>query len=196
MLLLERLKSFHILLATQSPRRHQLLRAAGFHFDILPPAHTDEDYPADIPLNEVAVFLAKKKASNISAQHPNDLIITADTVVIWNDTILNKPADVAEAISMLQKLSNNVHRVVTGVCLKTSNRLHAFSDTTQVSFRKLTHEEIEYYVTHFHPLDKAGAYGAQDWIGLVGISSITGSYFNVMGLPVEKLYTELEKFIG
>jgi len=195
MLLLDRLKSYRILLATQSPRRHQLMKAAGFHFDIVHPGHGDEDYADDLPLEEVAVFLARKKSSHVSLQQHNEIVITADTTVVWNNTILNKPADEQEAVSMLKKLSNSTHRVVTGVCFKTLSHEHSFSDITDVTFRKLSDDEIWYYVSHYHPYDKAGAYGAQDWIGLVGIKDIKGSYFNVMGLPVEKLYTELEKFV-
>lgn len=195
MLLLDRIKVYRILLATQSPRRHQLMRAAGFHFDIIHPGHGDEEYSKNMPLEEVAVFLARKKAYHVPLQHEYDLAITADTVVIWNNSILNKPGDEREAVSMLKKLSNSTHRVITGVCFKTLTHQHSFFDVTDVSFRKLTDDEIQYYVTHYNPYDKAGAYGAQDWIGLVGINGINGSYFNVMGLPVEKLYTELEKFI-
>lgn len=196
MLLLEKIKSFRILLATQSPRRHQLMKAAGFHFEIIPPGHGEENFSEDMPLDDVAVFLAREKASHVSLKHENELVITADTVVIWNNTILNKPYNEQEAIAMLRKLSNSSHRVVTGVCFKTLSHLHTFSDTTEVTFRQLSDEEIRFYVTHYNPYDKAGAYGAQDWIGLVGIQSIKGSYFNVMGLPVEKLYRELEKFIA
>ncbi|MGC8803253.1 MAG: Maf family nucleotide pyrophosphatase [Bacteroidales bacterium] len=196
MLLLEKIKSYRILLATQSPRRHQLMRAAGFHFEIIPPGHGDENFSQDMPLDEVAVFLAREKASHVSIQHEKDLVITADTVVIWNNTILNKPANEQEAIAILHKLSNSTHRVVTGVSFTTLSQQHSFSDITEVTFRQLSDEEILFYVTHYNPYDKAGAYGAQDWIGLVGIHSIKGSYFNVMGLPVEKLYRELEKFIA
>ncbi|HOK51812.1 MAG TPA: Maf family nucleotide pyrophosphatase [Bacteroidales bacterium] len=195
MLLLELLKPYRILLASQSPRRHQLMKTAGFHFETVNPGHEDEDFASNLPLDEVPVFLAQKKASYVPVQSEKDLIITADTVVILNNSILNKPANKQEAISMLQRLSNSTHRVVTGVCFKTLSHQHSFSDTTEVSFRQLSDEEIQYYVTHYHPYDKAGSYGAQDWIGLVGIHSINGSYFNVMGLPVEKLYVELEKFL-
>ncbi|MCX7985730.1 MAG: Maf family nucleotide pyrophosphatase [Bacteroidales bacterium] len=196
MILHERLKKYRILLATQSPRRHQLMKAAGFHFEIIPAGHNDEHYPTNMPLEEVAVYLAKKKADHVELHHEDEIAITADTIVILNNSILNKPENSHEAFTMLKKLSGCSHRVVTGVCFKTFDRVHSFSDYTDVSFRELSDEEIQYYITHYNPYDKAGAYGAQDWIGLVGIKSICGSYFNVMGLPVEKLYTELERFIS
>ncbi len=195
MFLLDELKKYRLILASHSPRRQQLMKASGFHFDIIAPAHENENFPQNMPTEEIPPFLAKMKASYIPVNHENEILITADTLVICNNKLLGKPIHDKEAIEMLSLLSNNTHIVITGVCLKTKNQIIVFSDTTRVTFKKISREEIDYYIKNFNPFDKAGGYGAQDWIGLIGIKEIVGSYYNVMGLPIEKLYTELEKMI-
>ncbi len=156
----------------------------------------DEIFPANLRKEEVAVFLCEKKAAAFTRDeiHKDEILITADTIVCLNDEILNKPADRAEAIDMLNKLSGKSHEVITGVCLRSTQKQHSFCVSTKVYFRNLTTSEIEFYVERFRPFDKAGSYGIQEWIGFVGIEKIIGSYFNVVGLPTARLYTELERF--
>jgi septum formation protein len=179
-----------LVLASSSPRRQFILREAGFTFSIEKP-DVEENFPHDMPVEQVARFLAAKKAEFFRTDLRNQLIVTADTVVIINNYILNKPQDRNEAISMLKVLSGHTHLVMTGVCILSAEKEESFDDTTEVTFKKLTQEEIEFYVDHYKPYDKAGAYGAQDWIGMVAIEKITGSYFNVMGLPIHKVYQHL-----
>lgn len=179
-----------IILASNSPRRHQLLRDAGFEFTIQV-KDTPEDFSADMPVREVPVFLARKKAAAFREGLENEIVLTADTVVIIDNQILNKPADAVEARLMLRLLSGRMHEVVTGVCLLTREQTTSFADTAFVHFKPLADEEIDYYITHYRPFDKAGAYGAQDWLGMVGIEKIEGSYFTVMGLPTHKVYEAL-----
>ncbi len=197
MILLDKLKPYILLLGSKSPRRKQLLEGAGFTFTVLPPIHYAEDYPSHLTDKEVAEFLAKHKADIYSHYITNDktILITADTIVSLNSKVLGKPNNKTEAITMLQQLSGNIHIVYTGVCIKTSQRQVSFTAATEVQFRKLKKEEIQYYVEQYRPYDKAGSYGAQEWIGFVGIEHIRGSYFNVMGLPIQKLYVELDKFL-
>lgn len=166
------------------------MREAGFTFTVDKP-DVEESFPSTLPVTEVARYLAMKKAEYYRLTLTDQIIVTADTVVILGSKILNKPNDKAEAISMLSELSGNVHLVMTGVCVLSKEKETSFDDTTEVRFKKLTEHEIEYYVDHYKPFDKAGAYGAQDWIGMVAIERITGSYFNVMGLPINKVYTTL-----
>jgi septum formation protein len=151
----------------------------------------EENFPLTLPVNQVARFLAMKKAEYYRLSLTNQIIVTADTVVILRNRILNKPNDRAEALSMLGELSGNVHLVMTGVCVLSKEKEASFDDTTEVTFKNLLKSEIEFYVDHYKPYDKAGAYGAQDWIGMVAIEKINGSYFNVMGLPIDKVYTTL-----
>ena len=179
-----------LVLASSSPRRQYLMREAGFTFTVDKP-DVEESFPSTLPVTEVARYLAMKKAEYYRLTLSDQIIVTADTVVILGDKILNKPNDRAEAISMLSELSGNVHLVMTGVCVLSKEKETSFDDTTEVTFKKLTQYEIEFYVDHYKPFDKAGAYGAQDWIGMVAIEKITGSYFNVMGLPINKVYTTL-----
>lgn len=179
-----------IILASSSPRRQFLMREAGFTFTVEKP-DVEETFPPEMPVEQVARYLAMKKAEFFRASMQNQLIVTADTVVIINNYILNKPQDRNEAISMLNVLSGNTHLVMTGVCILSAEREESFDDTTEVTFKKLTQQEIEFYVDNYKPYDKAGAYGAQDWIGMVAIEKITGSYFNVMGLPIHKVYQHL-----
>jgi septum formation protein len=183
-----------LILASNSPRRQQLLREMGLDF-IIRVKDTAEDFPADMPLAEVAEYLAKKKALAFVDELTDQVVLTADTVVIVEGRILNKPADANEARHMLRTLAGRMHEVVTGVCLLTREGIQTFSDCVRVYFSPLSDTEIDYYITHYHPFDKAGAYGAQDWLGLVGIERIEGSYFTVMGLPTHKVYVALQPFI-
>lgn len=180
-------------LASKSPRRHYLLKTCGFKFKIAN-LEVDETYPEDLSIYDVAKFLAKKKALTYTFSDPNEVLITADTVVIFKNKILGKPLDREEAISMLTHLSGETHEVMTGVCIGDQQHLQVFDDLTSVTFKTLSREEIIYYVDHFKPYDKAGAYGVQDWIGMTCIETLSGSYFNVMGLPTHKVYDELKLF--
>jgi len=179
-----------LIVASSSPRRQYLMKEAGFNFVIEKP-DVDESFPADLPVDQVAKYLAEKKAEYFRLSMNDQVVLTADTVVILQDKILNKPADRIEAISMLTNLSGKTHNVMTGVCILSKEREISFDDTTEVTFVSLTQDEIEFYVDHYKPFDKAGAYGAQDWIGMVAIEKIVGSYFNVMGLPIHKVYQHL-----
>lgn len=182
-----------VTLASQSPRRKELLKLLDINFSV-EIREVEELYPKDIAAVEVAEYLAKLKSSAFTNLTKERLIITADTVVCVDNTILAKPKDAAQAKSMLQTLSNRSHKVITGVCIKTSEELISFSDTTQVFFKELTEAEIDYYIEHYKPFDKAGSYGIQEWIGAIGITKIEGSYFNVVGLPLQKLSKKLEQF--
>ncbi len=184
-----------IILASQSPRRHNLLKGIGLDFDILTSEETDESFPLDMNVDEVPVYLAKKKAKTFEKFiDEKTILITADTIVSLNGKILNKPSDRSDAENMLNLLSGDSHVVITGVCIKSLHKEISFSAHTTVYFNDLSNEEIAYYLENFKPYDKAGAYGIQEWIGYIGIKKIEGSYFNVMGLPVQKLYEELCKF--
>jgi len=154
----------------------------------------DESFPDTLPVTQVARYLAVKKAEYYRLTIKDQIIVTADTVVILNNKILNKPSNRPEAIEMLSSLSNNLHLVMTGVCIISKEKENAFDETTEVTFKNLSQEEIEFYVDNYKPYDKAGAYGAQDWIGMVAIEKISGSYFNVMGLPVNKVYQHLKEW--
>jgi len=182
-----------LILASSSPRRQYLMREAGFVFEVEKP-DVDESFPDTLPVDQVARYLALKKAEYFRKVLQNEIIVTADTVVILNNTILNKPSDKQEAVKMLTMLSGNTHLVMTGVCILSSDKEESFDDTTEVTFKSLSQQEIEFYVDHYKPFDKAGAYGAQDWIGMVAIEKIVGSYFNVMGLPIHKVYQHLSYF--
>jgi septum formation protein len=191
---MESLKKFNIILASKSPRRQQLLKDLGLEFTV-EVTDADESYPDGLSMQEIPVFLAELKASEFSRElGDSDLLITADTIVWLDGEVLGKPADKNDAIHMLRKLSNNEHQVVTGVCLKSKNKQKSFYAVSNVAFKELSDDEINYYIDHYQPYDKAGAYGIQEWIGYIGITHIEGSFFNVMGLPIQKLYTELLKF--
>ena len=182
-----------IILASQSPRRHQLMEQAGYVFQVVV-TDVDETPPPGMPGEAVPEFLARKKAAAVEA--PDDtIVITADTIVVLDHQILGKPAELAEARSMLQRLSGRMHQVVSGVSIRKGARQHSFSEITEVHFRPLTDAQIDYYLTHYQPLDKAGAYAIQEWIGLVGIEKIHGDYYNVMGLPVGSLMQALQPFL-
>lgn len=182
-----------LVLASSSPRRQYLMREAGFDFTVEKP-DVEESFPEDLPVEQVARYLANKKAEYFRKEIRNQIIVTADTVVILEGEILNKPGDRNEAIAMLMRLSGKTHHVITGVCILSGEKEESFDDTTQVTFRKLTQEEIEFYVDQYKPYDKAGSYGAQDFIGMIAIEKINGSYFNVMGLPIHKVYEHLKNW--
>ena len=192
--MLDNLKKYHITLASNSPRRHELMKGLGVDFEVKTLRNIDESFPDDLRANDVAQFIAERKAdAYASIVHDNDLIITADTVVVLEDKILGKPHSRDEAIQMLRALSGKTHHVVTGVCLLTVNDRKVFKSITNVQFAQLSEDEITYYVDTYSPYDKAGAYGVQEWIGYIGVENIEGSYYNVMGLPIQKLYKELKR---
>jgi septum formation protein len=169
------------------------MKEAGYTFTVEKP-DVDESFPPDLPVDQVARYLAEKKAEYFRPTMRDEIVLTADTVVILNNRIINKPVDKTEAIGMLTDLSGNTHIVMTGVAIVSQEREEVFDDTTRVTFESLTRDEIEHYVDAYKPYDKAGAYGAQDWIGLVAIKRIEGSYFNVMGLPVHLVYRHLQQW--
>lgn len=180
-----------LLLASNSPRRKKLLASLGLKFEVkVKDVH--EDFPEHLKRAEVAEYLAAHKADQYIDDLRDEALIAADTIVCLGDRVLNKPADYAEAFEMLQALSGKSHEVITGVCVLTREQKNVFHDTTSVYFKTLSEAEIDYYITHYKPYDKAGAYGIQEWIGMIGIERIEGSYFNVAGLPVQKLYIQLQ----
>ena len=180
---------YKLILASNSPRRKELLAGLGLLFEVRVLQDIDESYPDNLPVSEVALYIAGKKADAYrTIVNDDELIITADTVVIVGDEILGKPVDEADAERMLRQLSGRIHQVTTGVCLLTASQERRFAVTTDVTFKELSDEEIRYYVTTYKPFDKAGAYGIQEWIGYVGVTCLHGSYYNVMGLPVQRIY--------
>lgn len=186
---------YHLTLASKSPRRKELLAGIDVDYEVKVFPDIDESYPDHLSHEEIPEFLARKKASAYTSQmKENTLLITADTVVLLHDRILGKPASKEEAKQMLRDLSGHTHRVVTGVCLTSIQKQVSFSDTATVTFGLLSDDEIAYYVEKYNPTDKAGAYGVQEWIGYIGVERIEGSYFNVMGLPIYKVYRELQQF--
>lgn len=183
-----------IILASQSPRRSQLLEEAGFEFEVRT-VPVVESYPVDLPVEDVAAYLARKKANeSISLLKENEILLTADSIVILGDRIYGKPDDEEDAKKILRALSGNVHKVMTGVCLKDEEKEVSFSGVSKVFMSKLTDEEIDYYIETFKPFDKAGAYGIQEWIGLCKVNRIEGTYANIMGLPVNLVYRGLMNF--
>lgn len=192
--MLEILDKYNIILGSASPRRAELLGELGFKFKVNVKNGIDESFPNDIPLSEVAEYLAKKKSDHYTDLNKNDLLITADTIVLHKGKILGKPKDFDDAKKMLRSLSGDKHKVITGVCLKSNEKIRSFSTTSDVWFKHLTGDEISYYVEKYEPYDKAGAYGIQEWIGHIGVKEISGSFFNVMGLPVQCLYKEISMF--
>ena len=186
---------YKVILASNSPRRRELLAGLGLQFEVRVLADIDQNYPPTLPATQIAKYIAHKKAeANRAIMAKNEMIITADTIVVVDDMVMGKPADDADAIRMLSTLSGKTHKVITGVCITTLNKQTVFDVTTGVTFKTLTDEEINYYITHFHPTDKAGAYGIQEWIGYIGVTGLEGSYYNVMGLPVQRIYDELCAF--
>ena len=181
-----------ILLASNSPRRRELLSGLGVDYQVRLLPDIDESFPPYLSAEEIPQHISRNKADAYAVEE-DELLITADTIVYCKGEVLGKPVDEADACRMLRQLSGCTHQVVTGVTLKTREKVRTFSCTTQVTFAELSDEEIAYYVQHYAPYDKAGAYGVQEWIGFVGVTRLEGSYFNVMGLPVQRLYTELKK---
>ncbi|MDL2315119.1 Maf family nucleotide pyrophosphatase [Bacteroidales bacterium OttesenSCG-928-C19] len=194
--MMEFLNQYKLILGSKSPRRKQLLEGLGFSVEVRE-QQVEEIVPNGISLKDIPAYLAELKASAFlcSEIKQNEVVVTADTAVILGDLVLGKPKNEVEAFAFLKKLSGNTHFVVTGVCLKTFEKKQTFSSETFVSFRELSDEEIQHYVSTFKPMDKAGAYGIQEWIGHIGVESIQGSYFNVMGLPTQKLFVELKKLL-
>ncbi|MDX5421085.1 MAG: Maf family nucleotide pyrophosphatase [Hymenobacteraceae bacterium] len=179
-----------LLLASNSPRRKELLASLGLTFAVKV-KEVHEEFPEHMQREEVAEYLASHKADAYQGDLQDEALITADTIVCLGERIMNKPADYEEAFEMLRALSGTSHEVITGVCILTKEQKTVFHDSTRVYFKELTDAEIDYYITNYKPFDKAGAYGIQEWIGMIGIERIEGSYFNVVGLPVQKLYTRL-----
>lgn len=190
------MNNYIILLASKSPRRQELMQLLDLKFEIPDPIEVEETYPLTLPPEKVPEYLSQKKAAAyLSSLKENEILVTADTVVILESEILGKPHSENEAKEMLRKLSGNTHKVVTGVTISSLSGQKSFSAVTEVDFDTLSSEDIDHYVEKYHPLDKAGAYGIQEWIGAVGIKGIRGSFYNVMGLPVHRLYHELQTFI-
>ena len=181
-----------IILASNSPRRRELLSGLGIDYEVRVLSGIDESYPPGLSGEEIPIFISRRKAEAYSLV-PGELLITADTIVWLDGQVLGKPAGREEAIGMLGLLSGRTHQVITGVCLTTTDGQHAFSCVSDVTFARLSDQAIAYYVDHYRPYDKAGAYGIQEWIGYIGVTALSGSYFNVMGLPIQRLYTELKK---
>lgn len=194
--MLDNLKEYRIVLASGSPRRSELLKMAHINFEVLVVSDLPEAYPVDLDVNRIPEYLARQKQAAYSSEwgRSNTLVLTADTIVELEGQVLNKPADRDEALQMLGALSGNKHRVLTGVVIKSAQKEVAFTAVTEVWFKSLKQEELSYYVDQCKPYDKAGAYGVQEWIGLVGVERIEGSFYNVMGLPVGRLYEELSRF--
>ena len=191
---LENIQHYKIVLASNSPRRRELLSGLNLEYTVRVLPDIDESYPDTLKGEEIPMYISREKAGAYrNSMAEDELIITADTVVCINEKVLGKPRTQEEAKEMLRELSGKTHQVITGVCLMTCGLQRTFSATTQVTFDVLTEDEIEFYVEKFRPLDKAGASGVQEWIGFVGVSRLEGSYFNVMGLPVQRLYQELKK---
>lgn len=186
---------YQLILASASPRRKELLAGLNIPFEVRLIDGIDETYPPELPTDEVPLYISQKKAAAYKANiSPHNIVLTADTVVVCNEQILGKPIDEADARRMLQMLSGTTHRVITGVTLLVEGNSKSFSVATDVTFKPLSAAEIDYYIRTFKPFDKAGAYGIQEWIGYIGVTAINGSYFNVMGLPVQRIYEELRTY--
>ena len=191
------LKDKKLVLASKSPRRQQLLHELGVEFEVRTNGDDEELFPDNLSMTEIPIYLAKYKALPLIGKlKTNEILITSDTIVWCNGHVIGKPIDEDDAYRILSLLSGNKHVVVTGVCLSTLVKSKCFYSTTDVYFRKLSDQEIWYYIKNYKPFDKAGAYGIQEWIGFIGVERIDGSYFNVMGLPVQHLYTELQDFVN
>lgn len=196
MLLNDKLKNYRLLLASQSPRRRELMTGCGLPYQSAPKYDCEEVYPQDLAAEKVPLYLSRLKSEAYPEPlAPNDILLTADTVVVLDGEVLGKPRDRDDAVRMLGRLSGRRHTVVSGVTLRSPCRIHTFEVRTSVWLRRLTGEEIAYYIDTFRPFDKAGSYGIQEWIGYAAIERIEGSFYNVMGLPIQKVYTELDKFL-
>lgn len=192
--MLENLNKYKVILASNSPRRKELLSGLGVDYEVRTLPDIEEAYPGDLKAGDIPLYIAREKAEAYRGIiTPDELIITADTIVWLNGKVLGKPADREDALGMLHSLSGCTHHVFTGVCLTTTGWQRSFIAATEVRFAELSEEEITYYVDRYLPMDKAGSYGVQEWIGYIGVENITGSYFNIMGLPIQRLYQELKK---
>lgn len=195
-MIIEELNKYRIILASRSPRRKQLLDELGLKFDVVVKNWT-EKYPEGLKGEEIAIFVAESKADHFKSEiREKEIVITADTIVWCNDKVLDKPLDDADATRILTEISGNTHEVITGVCLLSVKKKRTFFSSTKVTFERFTGDEINYYIREYKPFDKAGGYGIQEWIGVAACSRIEGSYFNVMGLPVHLIYSELQKFVS
>ena len=192
--MLDNLEKYKVILASGSPRRRELMAGLGVNYEVRILPDVDESYPDTLQGEEIPLYIAKEKAdAYIPMMQPDELIITADTIVWLNGKVLGKPRDREDALQMLRTMSGRTHEVFTGVCITTTDWQRSFTAQTEVRFATLSEDEIIYYVDNFKPMDKAGAYGVQEWIGFIGVENISGSYYNIMGLPVQKLYRELLK---
>lgn len=192
--MLDNLEKYKVILASGSPRRRELMAGLGVNYEVRILPDVDESYPDTLQGEEIPLYIAKEKAdAYIPMMQPDELIITADTIVWLDGKVLGKPRDREDALQMLRTMSGRTHEVFTGVCIATTDWQRSFTAQTEVRFATLSEDEIIYYVDNFKPMDKAGAYGVQEWIGFIGVENISGSYYNIMGLPVQKLYRELLK---
>lgn len=193
--MLNKLDKYTIVLGSNSSRRKKILEKMNMKVEVRA-SNIDESITSDINIIEIPVFLAQKKSNSLSKDlKEKEILITADTVVIYKNKIITKPKNSLDAKKILEQLSNNTHQVITGVCIRSQNKEHTFSNITEVTFNKLNDNDIDYYIKQFNPYDKAGSYGIQEWIGLIGVKKIKGSYTNVVGLPSSQVYQELNKFI-
>lgn len=192
--MLDNLEKYKVILASGSPRRRELMAGLGVNYEVRILPDVDESYPDTLQGEEIPLYIAKEKAdAYIPMMQPDELIITADTIVWLDGKVLGKPRDREDALQMLRTMSGRTHKVFTGVCITTTDWQRSFTAQTEVRFATLSEDEIIYYIDNFKPMDKAGAYGVQEWIGFIGVENISGSYYNIMGLPVQKLYRELLK---
>ena len=192
--MLDNLKKYKVILASNSPRRKEVLAGLGVDYEVRTLPDVDESYPETLQGADIPLYIAKEKAdAYVAMMQPGELMITADTIVWLDGKVLGKPRDREDALQMLRTMSGRTHEVFTGVCITTTDWQRSFTAQTEVRFATLSEEEIAYYVDNFQPMDKAGAYGVQEWIGFIGVENISGSYYNIMGLPVQKLYRELLK---
>lgn len=192
--MLDNLEKYKVILASGSPRRRELMAGLGVNYEVRILPDVDESYPDTLQGEEIPLYIAKEKAdAYIPMMQPDELIITVDTIVWLDGKVLGKPRDREDALQMLRTMSGRTHEVFTGVCITTTDWQRSFTAQTEVRFATLSEDEIIYYVDNFKPMDKAGAYGVQEWIGFIGVENISGSYYNIMGLPVQKLYRELLK---
>ncbi len=192
--MLDNLKKYKVILASNSPRRKELLAGLGVDYEVRTLPDVDESYPETLQGADIPLYIAKEKAdAYVAMMQPGELMITADTIVWLDGKVLGKPQDKEDALQMLRTMSGRTHEVFTGVCITTTDWQRSFTAQTEVRFATLSEEEIAYYVDNFQPMDKAGAYGVQEWIGFIGVENISGSYYNIMGLPVQRIYNELKR---
>lgn len=191
---MDNLKKYKVILASNSPRRKELLAGLGVDYEVRTLPDVDESYPDTLQGADIPLYIAKEKAdAYVAMMQPGELMITADTIVWLDGKVLGKPRDREDALQMLRTMSGRTHEVFTGVCITTTDWQRSFTAQTEVRFATLSEEEIAYYVDNFQPMDKAGAYGVQEWIGFIGVENISGSYYNIMGLPVQRIYNELKR---